>query len=666
MRKFLSLIAAAFMTLAVHAQYNIDRIQVAGRIALDYKDYVLAIQHFNICVSYKPYLYEPWYYRGVAKFYLDDFSGAEMDETEAIKLNPYISDIWNLRALSRIKQDKFQEAISDYDQALKRDPNNRGYIFNKAYCAVKLKDYSSAHRQLDSIVARWPQMADAYSLQTEVYLTENDTATAAKWLDKTLEIDPYNGDAWAIRGRLHLSRKSYKVAFEAFSNAIHYEPKVVNNYVYRAMASVNLNKLRQAMEDYDKAVEMDPNNFIAHYNRGLLRLTLGDDNRAIKDFDFVLRLEPNNIQALYNRALLNDKTGNLKAAIRDYSRVIQKFPNFWNGLLARANCYRRLGMRNQAELDEFRVFKAQMNKHLGVQQRWSRAKLNQVRRMSDIDVDKYDQLVIADDDIVTKTTEYKNSYRGEVQNREVAAEFLPMFQLSYLKYKNGIKSFELVDGDLELYNNHQKPLKRIYLVCTPQAMDAEQTSSFMKTVMQLNEKISNTRDAKIASSFLLQRAVAQATIHNYEEAISDLDDYIRMDSTNVLAFMQRASSLAELDAYNRSQGRNISMYTTRINDDLRQAIHLRKNNAYLLYNMGCAYAAIKDFNKAILYFSQAIGVNPNLAEAYYNRGLAKLRCNDIGSAVKDLSRAGELGLYDAYSLIKSASKEKKKSTNKAK
>ena len=117
MRKFLSLIAAAFMTLAVHAQYNIDRIQVAGRIALDYKDYVLAIQHFNICVSYKPYLYEPWYYRGVAKFYLDDFSGAEMDETEAIKLNPYISDIWNLRALSRIKQDKFQEAISDYDQA---------------------------------------------------------------------------------------------------------------------------------------------------------------------------------------------------------------------------------------------------------------------------------------------------------------------------------------------------------------------------------------------------------------------------------------------------------------------------------------------------------------------------------------------------------------------
>ena len=44
-----------------------------------------------------------------------------------------------------------------------------------------------------------------------------------------------------------------------------------------------------------------------------------------------------------------------------------QFPNFWIGLSNRANCYRRLGMTAKAEMDEFRIFKAQMNKHIGIQ-----------------------------------------------------------------------------------------------------------------------------------------------------------------------------------------------------------------------------------------------------------------------------------------------------------
>ena len=41
-----------------------------------------------------------------------------------------------------------------------------------------------------------------------------------------------------------------------------------------------------------------------------------------------------------------------------------------------------------------------------------------------------------------------------------------------------------------------------------------------------------------------------------------------------------------------------------------------------------------------------------MAEAYYNRGLLYYSQGDKKSAAKDLSKAGELGLYDAYSVIK--------------
>jgi len=41
-----------------------------------------------------------------------------------------------------------------------------------------------------------------------------------------------------------------------------------------------------------------------------------------------------------------------------------------------------------------------------------------------------------------------------------------------------------------------------------------------------------------------------------------------------------------------------------------------------------------------------------IAEAYYNRGLAKSDSGDISRGCKDWRRAGELGLEQAWELIK--------------
>src|SRR5574344_2490229 len=115
----------AFSPLAASAQFNTDRVMIIGQSALYYEDYVLSIQYFNQVISVKPYLYEPWYYRGVAKYYLDDFRGAEDDCTEAIKRNPFVTDIYTLRGLCRIQQNNFTGAIDDYVVALKYNPEDK-------------------------------------------------------------------------------------------------------------------------------------------------------------------------------------------------------------------------------------------------------------------------------------------------------------------------------------------------------------------------------------------------------------------------------------------------------------------------------------------------------------------------------------------------------------
>ena len=111
-----------FTTLPSHAQYNVERLVNVGRSALYYEDYVLSMQYFNQAIAAKPYLYEPWFFRGVAKFYLDDFAGAEADCTEALNRNPYVTAIYDLRAICRIRLEHYTEAAADYTHALRHDP----------------------------------------------------------------------------------------------------------------------------------------------------------------------------------------------------------------------------------------------------------------------------------------------------------------------------------------------------------------------------------------------------------------------------------------------------------------------------------------------------------------------------------------------------------------
>jgi len=51
-------------------------------------------------------------------------------------------------------------------------------------------------------------------------------------------------------------------------------------------------------------------------------------------------------------------------------------------------------------------------------------------------------------------------------------------------------------------------------------------------------------------------------------------------------------------------------------------------------------------------FSEAIRSRENFSEAIYNRGLIYILLNENQKGCEDLSRAGELGILDAYKVMK--------------
>ena len=636
----------AFLPLLVQAQFNTDRLVMIGRSALYYEDYVLSIQYFNQAISMKPWLYEPWFFRGVAKFYLDDYRGAESDCSEAIERNPYVVSAYELRGLCRINQKKYSAAVSDYDRALRYDPDNQGLWHNRVLCLIQDKKYDLALAQIDTISTRWSKYARAYSMQAEIYLLQQDTAKAVKSLDKSLELDPYDGGIWAERAVISLARQKWKEGEEFLTKSIHLLPKHAGNYINRALARFNQNNLRGAMADYDTALDLDPNNFLGHYNRGLLRAQVGDDNRGIEDFDFVLKLEPDNLMALFNRALLLEQTGNLRAAIRDYSKVIEEYPNFWFGLQHRASCYRRLGNTKQAELDEFRILKAQIDKRYGKQPRLSK---KQMRKRSDIDPDKYNQLVVADEQEVEH--EYKSDYRGRVQNRKAEVNLQPMYGLTFVQPQNDVKVENPYENSVDAFNQTSGS-HTVYLSCEQRNLSEDRMKQTFAYIDSLSNVIDQTKVTSKVAPLLLLRAIAYATIQNFDNAIDDLSICLQIDSTSSLAYWQRAVCQAKINEFNASEGTNIELKSANVLGDLSDAIMLAPHNAYLYYNRGNLYALRRDYQRAIADYSQALKQNQDLAEAWFNRGLAKIHAKHVDEGIEDLSKAGELGLYQAYSVIK--------------
>ncbi len=171
------------------AQINTDYVMMMGRNALYYEDYVLSIQRFNMVINSKPFLSEPYYYRGLAKFYLEDYSGAELDLDKAVERNPYLEYYYELRGLCRVNQNKFEAAEQDYRKVTELNPMNEGSWHNMALCQIEQEGYERADSTLNQMIRQWPRRTENFLMKSQIAFARTDTTQALEWLDRILEQD---------------------------------------------------------------------------------------------------------------------------------------------------------------------------------------------------------------------------------------------------------------------------------------------------------------------------------------------------------------------------------------------------------------------------------------------------------------------------------------------
>ncbi len=660
------------------AQINTDRVMMIARNALYFEDYVLSIQYFNQVINAKPYLYEPYFFRGLAKINLDDFQGAEADCDAAIARNPFVVGAYQIRGLARIRQGKFDGAIEDYKKALEYAPENLTLWHNLVLCQMQKKDYEGAGESLESLLTISPRYTRGYLMRGEVALRQQDTIRALADFDRAIEMDRYDADGWASRAMVSLSQKKYSEAEADLDQAIRLSARNAGNYINRALARFHQNNLRGAMSDYDLALDIDPYNYIGHYNRGLLRAEVGDDNRAIEDFDFVLEVEPDNMLATFNRGILRAQTGDYQGAISDYSRVIAEYPHFLAGYYHRAEARKSIGDRRGAQEDENTILSIQIDQHNASYasgnpthvtehtntdtETEEESEEERTRKRSDRNMANYRKIVIADDSEADKR--YDSEYRGKVQDRNVAIRMEPMYTLTYYERVNEVRGTVNYHKFIDDLNRSGSLPLRLRITHMESPLTEQQVNTHFALIDTHTAAIVD-RPADALARFM--RAMDFYLVQDFASALEDLTQATLLDDTFYPAYFMRSLTRYKQLEYEKSEDAMLnplpgSTAPTRpevavhdydmVRRDLDRVIELAPDFVYAYYNRANLLAMLNDYRAALQDYDEAIRINPEIPEFYFNRGLTHIFLGNNRQGINDLSKAGELGVVSAYNIIK--------------
>ena len=695
MKKATLFLILQIFTISLFAQINTDRVLAIGRNALYFEDYVLSIQYFNQVIKSKPWLAEPYFYRAVAKINLDDFKGAEEDCTLCLQRNPFLTQAYYARGIARQSQEKYDEAIDDYQKGLEFKPEDRQMLVNMAVAFIQKKDYNGAEKTFDDLMTAHPKYSMNYMTRGAMYLEKGDTLKALADYNKAIEMDPYYAPAYGNRAILHYQMDDYKDALADLNEALRLDTRESGYYINRGLVRYQMNDLRGAMADYDQVISMDSRNLIARFNRGLLRFQVGDNNRAIEDFDVVIQQEPDNYMAYYNRALLRFETGDYRGAVQDYDVVLKQYPTFLPGFVSRSEAKRKLGdywaaikMEEQAKNGQLpKTSSSGSNTAVNGDAKTDDSEEN-TREQSDKNINKFNRLVVYDKEQERKS-KYQSEVRGRVQDRNVHVDLEPQFVLTYYEKADPVKKLVYYDKMVEDYNGQMVLKRKLRITNEEAALTEDQIAVHFASIDEYSAEIE--RDPNNANAYF-GRAMDFMLVQDFSEAIKNFSEAIERDPSFTMAYFNRAverykqlmytqSQQASKDTYDLSgSGMNLnigksaqSQVNANTSVDLRSAMLKDNKRAYeheqimrdydmvIKLNPGFVYAyfnranlrcAQRDFRAAIVDYNEAIERDPEFAEAYYNRGLARLSQGDVNRGIADLSKAGELGIYNAYNIIK--------------
>ena len=662
-RHILLYLAAWFLTIgSLQAQLNTDRITAIGRNALYFNDYVLSIQYFNQVIKLKPYLSEPYLLRAIAKIQLGDYTGAELDCNAAIERNPFQPGAYYTRGYIYRLTDQLEQASKDFSEALIFAPENRTYIAMRADVLAELEQYELALQDINHLLHRDPHSASLHFEKGTICLRSGDTICAQQSFTQATEYDSQNPANWSALGLVQLMQDQQDDALQSLSKSIDFGSKWAGDYINRGIIYYRRHNYRSALADYDKAVTLSPKDAQCYYNRGVLRQELGDYNRALEDFTQAINLNPESIEIYYQRGIVQLQLRQWQEAINDFQTIIQRYPYFLPAYYLAAQAETSLGngkaafdLRQQAyNLEQKKDSIQSLQTHMQVAE--SQPQQRDRRK-------EFSALAAQNQESNDEENKYESDTRGAVQKRYTDVVNEPNIFLSYYATNSNATSLRQTNYShvsVDLYNRSTQLPAPLRFTTQEMTLTADMVNQHFAQINHLSHQIDlleqmampqSTYNQQLCAAYVA-RAIEFALVQDYTSAIDDITHAILMDSKLYFAYFCRANWRYKLLEYKRAMGEHMESADFELMmRDYDYVINHQSDFSFAYYNKANMLCIQQDFKAAISYYTQAIQVDTDFAEAYFNRGLTYIFINEIDKGIADLSKAGELGIYQAYNLI---------------
>lgn len=668
----LPIFAISASNLPSHAQVNAEQVMTIGRNVLSMEDYLLSIQYFNLAIKAKPYLSDPYFYRGLAKLSLDDYDGAIADCNFALERNKFKSEAYKVRGFAYMSTGRDSLAIEDFRHGLDYNPDDRYFLFYKGIAETELKRFENADSTFNYLLRRHPNFEDAYLANGRKELLRGDTVRALEYIDRAMHLSKSLVNAYLLKAEIAARRAEWTDALQNMDEAIKLRPDETDYYINRAFLRYNNEDFFGAMSDYNYSLQLQPDNTLALFNRALLRSQVKELDNADSDFSKVLELEPSNFYALYNRGLIRLEMEKYRMALSDFRRIAQQYPKFHPVYYAMAECYRQMGnlklMADNIKIADRLVTNYVSNPLRNPLDRpvISAGRNNSARGQGEPESDE--QFMERFNQLQTHSTaeqqdlSFNDRIKGRVQDRNFNISPQQPYFISFIAPERTLKNVSNYFRDLDNLNRRQYISRKFYL--RPESpMNSEQTS--INNTFGIEEEFSNaiSYTSKPRPIDYFGRGVARIMLKNYAGAISDLteaidgaDDFISAIYARSNAYYLKGTSQSG-NEYTASDAKE-PLPDSRIADlrmalsDLDKVLALAPTMVYAWFNKGMIYYQLQDYTSAIQCFTEAINIDPDFGEAYYNRGLSYLQQGNRSKAFADLSKGGELGVLSSYNLLK--------------
>lgn len=632
------------------AQLNTDRITTIGRNALYFNDYVLSIQYFNQVIKLKPYLSEPYLLRAIAKIQLGDYTGAELDCNAAIERNPFQPGAYYTRGYIYLQTNQLEKAKNDFSEALIFAPENKTYIAMRADVLAGLKEYELALDDINRLLHREPKSAALHFEKGTICLRSGDTICAQNAFIKATEYDSQNPANWSALGLVQLMQDNQDEALISLSKSIDYGSKWAGDYINRGIIYYRIHNYRSALADYDKAITLSPNDAQCYYNRGVLRQELGDYNRALEDFTKAINIAPDQIEIYYQRGLVQLQLRQWQEALEDFTTIMQRYPYFLPAYYLAAQAETSLGHDKTAFDLRQQAYNLEQKKD-SIQSLQTTMQLAESQPQQRDHRKEFSALAAQNQEASEDENKYNSDTRGTVQKRYTDVVNEPNIFLSYYatsSQANALRQTNYSHASVDAYNHSVQLPAPLRFTTKEVNLTADMVNQHFAQINHL----SNLLDQHEEVGLLVARAFEFALVQDYSSAIDDITQAILQDGQLYFAYFCRANWRYKLLEYKRAMGEAIEGADFELMlRDYDYVINHLPDFSFAYYNKANMLCIQQDFKAAISYYTQAIQMDSDFAEAYFNRGLTYIYINEIEKGIADLSKAGELGIYQSYNLI---------------